>query len=56
MAIPDYQSLMLPLLKIAIDENEHNLSETIETLAQQFDISEQDRKEMLPSGKQRRFR
>jgi restriction system protein len=55
MAIPDYQSLMLPLLKIAVDGNEHNLSETIETLAEQFDISDQDRKEMLPSGRQRRF-
>ncbi len=55
MAVPDYQSLMLPLLKIANDGSEHNLNETIETLAQQFDLSDQDRKELLPSGKQRKF-
>jgi len=55
MAVPDYQSLMLPLLKIAGDGNEHNLTEAIEKLAQQLNLNEQDRKELLPSGKQRRF-
>src|SRR5260370_37278375 len=55
MAVPDYQSLMLPFLKIAADGSEHHLSEIIETLAQQFDVSDQDRKEILPSGRQRRF-
>jgi len=29
MAVPDYQSLMLSLLKVAADGNEHTLSETI---------------------------
>jgi restriction system protein len=46
MAVPDYQSLMLPLLKISSDRNEHNLSETIEVLAQQLKLSEQDRNEI----------
>ncbi|GCE03962.1 restriction endonuclease [Dictyobacter aurantiacus] len=55
MAVPDYQSLMLPLLKVANDGNEHNLRDTIEILAQKLMLSEQDRKELLPSGKQRRF-
>lgn len=55
MAIPDFQSLMLPLLKIAADGNEHSLSESIETLAMYFNLSDQDRKELLPSGKQHRF-
>nr|BBH87349.1 hypothetical protein KTC_21000 [Thermosporothrix sp. COM3] len=55
MAIPDYQNLMLPLLKIAADGNEHTLSEVIEILAQQFHLSDQERKELLPSGKRRRF-
>src|SRR5262245_36459995 len=55
MAVPDYQSLMLPLLKITADRNEHSLSEAIEVLAQQFHLNEQDRKELLPSGKQRKF-
>ena len=55
MAIPDFQSIMLPLVKLASDGNEHSQSEAIETLAQQFELNEQDRNEMLPSGKQRKF-
>src|SRR5205807_5730509 len=55
MAVPDFQSLMLPLLKITGDGNEHTTSEVIETLAQQFGLGENDRDEMLPSGKQRKF-
>lgn len=55
MAIPDFQSLMLPVLKIAGDGNEHHLNEAIEALALQFGLNEQDRREMLPSGKQRKF-
>jgi restriction endonuclease Mrr len=31
MAVPDYQSLMLPLLKLAADRNEHTLSEAKES-------------------------
>ena len=55
MAIPEFQSLMLPLLKITGDGKEHSTSEVIETLAQQFGLGEIDRNEMLPSGKQRKF-
>src|SRR5215831_8679649 len=55
MAVPDYQSLMLPLLLLAADGNEHTLNEVIEILAQQCNLSDQDRKELLPSGRQRKF-
>jgi restriction system protein len=55
MAVPDFQSLMLPLLMITGDEKEHSTSEVIETLAQQFGLDENDRDELLPSGKQRKF-
>ncbi len=55
MAVPDYQSLMLPLLKITSDGKEHSLNEVIERLAQQLGLSENDRKEILPSGTQRKF-
>ena len=48
MPIPDFQSLMLPLLKITGDGNEHTTSEVIETLAQQFGLNENDRDGMLP--------
>src|SRR5690348_14030441 len=55
MAIPDYQSLLLPVLHVASDGNEHSLSETIETIAQQLGLNEADRDELLPSGKQPKF-
>jgi restriction system protein len=55
MSIPDYQSIMLPLLKYASDENEHSLREAIEFLANEFKLSEEERKELLPSGTQRLF-
>jgi restriction system protein len=46
---------MLPLLQFAGDGDEHTVSEAIDHLAQQFNLSEDDRREMLPSGRQRRF-
>src|ERR1700730_2404893 len=55
MPVPDFQSLMLPLMKITSDGNEHSTSEVIEMLAQQFGLDDNDRDEMLPSGKQRKF-
>lgn len=52
MSIPDYQSFMLPLLRLAADREEHSLREAIELLAEKFALSEVERKEMLPSGQQ----
>jgi len=55
MAIPDYQSIMLPLLKYLGDGNEHHIRETIEALAQQFGLTPEERKDILPSGQQFTF-
>lgn len=55
MAIPDYQTLMLPLLRYASDGREHSLREAIECLADQFHLSDDERKELLPSGQQATF-
>ncbi len=52
MAIPDFQTIMLPLLKLSADQQEHSLSQVVETLAQEFHLSETERKELLPSGQQ----
>ena len=52
MAIPDYQSIMLPLLTLAADEEVHPSRSTIEALGRKFDLTEEERKELLPSGKQ----
>lgn len=55
MTIPDYQKLMLPLLRYARDGQLHSMREAIEALAIEFDLSEEERKELLPSGKQSVF-
>ncbi len=55
MAIPDYQSLMLPLLKLVSDEKEHSLKEATESLALEFNLTEADLVEMLPSARKTRF-
>jgi len=55
MAIPDFQSLMLPLLTILGDSQEHTLSGVIEQLALQVGLTDTDRKELLPSGRQFKF-
>lgn len=48
--IPDYQTLMLPLLKVVSDGKEYKFSDVVETLANQFHLTEEERKEILPSG------
>jgi restriction system protein len=55
MAVPDFQSLMLPLLKIAGDGQEHTASEVVDALVLQFKLTDGERKELLPSGRQARF-
>jgi len=50
--IPDYQTLMLPLLKLVSDSEEHKMREIIEELAMQFKLSDDDRKALLASGSQ----
>ena len=48
--IPDYQSIMLPLLTHVSNGNEYKLNDLIETLSMQFGLSESEKKELLPSG------
>ncbi len=55
MGIPDYQSVMLPLLELANDGRPHSVAEAVETLAHQFKLTDADRKELLPSGQDRLF-
>jgi len=53
--VPDFQSLMLPMLTLAQDGKEHSTSEAQEILAKEFHVSESDLAQLLPSGKQRVF-
>ena len=55
MPIPNYQTFMLPLLRLAGDGVEHSLRDAIELLAKEFRLSEEERREMLPSGLQAVF-
>ncbi|MCU0345829.1 MAG: restriction endonuclease [Saprospiraceae bacterium] len=55
MPIPDFQSILLPLLQSCADGQEHGLRETIETLATTFQLTEEERQELLPSGSQAIF-
>jgi len=55
MPVPGFQTLMLPLLRIAADEQEHLIGEVIQELAEQFRLTRDDRKQLLPSGRQAAF-
>jgi restriction system protein len=55
MAIPDYQAIMLPLLKHCSDQKEHAVRETEVALAEVMKLSDEEREQKLPSGTQRKF-
>src|SRR3990172_7538560 len=55
MAIPDFQSIFLPLLELTGDQKVHRMSEAIDSLAGKFQLTEDEKKELLPSGRQARF-
>jgi restriction system protein len=50
MAIPDYQTLMLPLLRfVATKPNEEfSLQNAIEALAEHFRLTDEDKQQLLP--------
>ncbi len=54
MAIPDFQSLMLPVLKASAD-GEVKTSDVVTTLGLSLKLSQQELSELLPSGKQTTF-
>ena len=56
MAIPDFQTLMLPILQTLADGKEHPNSEVLDSLAHRFELTDDDRKELLPSGQDFVFR
>ena len=55
MPIPDYQSIMLPLLKLCGDGQEHTGREMVEALAAEYRLTPEELKQMLPSAQQRVF-
>jgi restriction system protein len=55
MAIPDYQTCMLHLLRLASDGAEHTLKDAIPALADIFHLTDAEKTELLPSGQQAVF-
>lgn len=51
MPVPDFQTMMLPILKL-ISEGAKNVSECAPALQRQFAISEEEAQELVPSGQQ----
>jgi len=55
VAIPDFQTLMLPVLKLAADGEEHKFRQAVEEVAEEFNLSTEERNQLLPSGSQAVF-
>lgn len=52
MTIPDYQTLMLPVLRLAA-EGETRVADVSDRIANDLGLSQAERDELLPSGRQR---
>jgi restriction system protein len=55
MPIPDFQTLMLPILQFSADGLEHSMSEAVDYVASKYSLSDEEQNELLPSGQQRRL-
>jgi restriction system protein len=52
MAIPDYQTLMLPVLQLG-SEGEQRVADVVDLLADRLGLTDAERQKLLPSGRQR---
>ena len=55
MAIPDYQSLMLPVLQTLADRDEVSIAEARERVAVRLKLADEDLAEKPPRGRQSTF-
>ena len=55
MAIPDFQTIMLPLLRHLEDGRERGNQDTLDHLARHFGLTEDELAQLLPSGRARLF-
>lgn len=51
MAIPNFQTLMLPLMRISQDGGEHLFKDAVDSVAKQYGLTEAELTELLPSGR-----
>ncbi|WP_207099671.1 winged helix-turn-helix domain-containing protein [Paracoccus shandongensis] len=50
MPIPDYETLMLPVLRL-FDEGASNVADCVSSLKAEFDVTDDEGAELLPSGR-----
>ena len=50
--IPDFQTTMRPLLTVIEDGKEHHFSDALEKVCDFFALTEEQRRELLPSSTQ----
>ena len=51
MPVPDFQTLMLPLLRFAADGKEHSVAEARGAIASEFHLTPDELAQLLPSGR-----
>jgi restriction system protein len=56
MAVPEFQTIMLPLLEFFSDAKQHTTKETYEFIIKHFELSEDDLKTLIPSGNQELYK
>ena len=56
MPIPDFQTLMLPLLRTYTDGEIRPIGRVVDSLAREFKLTDEDLRQLLPSGRQATFR
>ena len=52
MANPKYEQYMKPLLELAADGQDHTARESYEAMSEGFQLTDEDRQQMVPSGRQ----
>ncbi|MGU8535624.1 restriction endonuclease [Clostridium perfringens] len=55
MAIPTYEQIMLPMLELLKDENTYNNKECVEKLSEKLNLTAEEVRELLPSGRRSIF-
>ena len=51
MPIPNYQSIMLPLLELAADDKVHRVRDAVDRLEQHFGLGVEEKRELMPDGR-----
>lgn len=55
MPVPDFQTLLLPVLTSTSDGMEHRTSDIVNRMSDEFELTADERSELLPSGRQARM-